>query len=244
MNVFRNTPLIATVYFAALVGTIIGNLTDDHRFDYACKPLLMLVLSIWFYLNSRRYGDRFTLLVQAGLFFSWIGDIALMFQHIDQFNFLVGLGAFLLAQLCYGVAFAFNIGDMDAERGPLVPVAISIGLVIYGVLLALVVVPRAAVEGVDVPVIIYAGAITLMGVLAAFRYGRTFPGSFLLVMSGAVLFIASDSILAYSRFVKPLAVAPWAIMLTYGLAQFMIALGALRHVLDPDEIRRKSILRT
>ncbi|MCB0812103.1 MAG: lysoplasmalogenase, partial [Flavobacteriales bacterium] len=40
-----------------------------------------------------------TLLVQAGLFFSLIGDVFLMLDHLDEFNFLIGLSAFLIAHI-------------------------------------------------------------------------------------------------------------------------------------------------
>ena len=46
-----------------------------------------------------------------------------------------------------------------------------------------------------------------------------------LAFFGAVLFVASDSILAYDRFVKGFKFASFFIMLTYWLAQVFIALS-------------------
>src|SRR5512133_507129 len=109
MDIRKNTLVNGIVYMLALIGTIAGGMLGVQGLVYVCKPLLMVVLGSWFFFNSRRVGDRFTLLVQAGLFFSLIGDIALMFQHVDQFNFLIGLAAFLIAQLCYTMAFAHNV---------------------------------------------------------------------------------------------------------------------------------------
>jgi uncharacterized membrane protein YhhN len=65
-----------------------------------------------------------------------------------------------------------------------------------------------------------------------------------MIFIGAVLFIASDSLLAINRFVRPLDHAAWSVMLTYGTAQVLIAAGALRHVLSPDEVRRRAALTT
>ncbi|MCB0784365.1 MAG: hypothetical protein KDB87_02890, partial [Flavobacteriales bacterium] len=73
---------------------------------------------------------------------------------------------------------------------------------------------------------------------------RTFPRSFWMVFAGALLFIASDSLLAHSRFVRPFAMDGTLVLLTYIVAQFLIAAGCLLHVLDPEEIRRRQALRT
>ena len=243
MDLRKNTAVNLTVYLIALAGTMIGEVNGTRSLVLACKPLLMIVLSSWFFFNSRRVGDRFTLLVQAALFFSLIGDVALLFQRGDPFYFLIGLGAFLVAQLCYTMGFAQNIADGVAGRAPLVPMLIAGMLVAVGTLLVLTLLPRLD-ETLVLPVVIYACAITLMGIMAAFRYGRTGSLSFALVLGGALLFITSDSILALDRFNGTLAHARWSIMLTYGLAQLLIASGALVHVLAPEEIRRKAALST
>ena len=203
---------------------------------------MMVILSSWFFFNSRRVGDRFTLLVQAGLFFSLIGDVALMFQHLDEFNFLIGLGAFLIAQLCYTLAFAQNIADAPGGQGLLISSSLTVLLIVYGSIFGSMVL-ESADEAVLVPVGIYAVAITLMGIAAALRFGRTYLPSFILVFVGALFFIASDSILATARFMRPVTHASWSVLLTYAIAQYLIARGCLRHVLDPEEIRRRAALR-
>ncbi len=69
MDIRKNNLLNGALYALATVGTIVGEVRDMHALVYVCKPLMMVVLSSWFYFNSRRVGDRFTLLVQVGLFF-------------------------------------------------------------------------------------------------------------------------------------------------------------------------------
>ncbi len=243
MDIRKNIVVNLSLYGLAVVGTIAGEMSERNTLVYLCKPALMLILSSWFFFNSRRVGDRFTLLIQAGLFFSLIGDVALMFQHVDEFNFLIGLGAFLIAQLCYAMGFLHNIMDTGPARSGLVSGVIAVALVAYGYFFASALIP-AVDEGIAIPVIIYAVAITLMGVAAAFRLGRTFLRSFLFTLVGALFFIASDSLLATNRFLEPLDHAAWSVMLTYALAQVLIVWGALLHVLDPEEIRRKAALST
>jgi uncharacterized membrane protein YhhN len=240
----RKSPIFNGILFALLTaGTIFGQARGLHAVEYVCKPLMMIVLSSWFFFNSRRVGDRFTLLVQAGLFFSLIGDVALMFEHVDEFNFLLGLAAFLLAQVCYTLAFAHNVSTVGGTQGILLSIALAIGFVLYGFVFALELEPRLE-EDVVIPVLVYAATITLMGIAAAFRYRRTYPRSFWLVLLGAIFFIASDSLLATDRFARPIAHGDLLVMVTYALAQFLIAAGALAHVLDPQSIRRKAALTT
>lgn len=243
MSILKNTTVNLAIYGLATTGTIIGEMSGAHVVVYLFKPLMLLVLSSWFYFNTRRIGDRFTLLVQAGLFFGLIGDIALMFQHLDEFNFLIGLGAFLVAQLCYTIAFIQNIVDVGPSRAPWTPLFIAFVLIVYGYFFAERLVP-AVDESVRIPVGIYAITITLMGLGAAFRWGRTYVRSFVMVFVGALFFIASDSLLAINRFIEPFQAAGWSVMLTYAIAQLLIVIGTMAHVLDPEEIRRRAALST
>lgn len=243
MDIRKNTSLNLILYGCAALGTVVGEAVASHALVYVCKPVMLLVLSSWFYFNTRRIGDRFTLLVQVGLFFSLVGDVALMFQHLDEFNFLIGLAAFLLAQLCYAIAFFQNIVDVGPTRAPWVPLLIAFVIGVYGYFFAGRILP-AVDEGIRIPVGIYATAITVMGIAAAFRWGRTYQRSFVLVFFGALFFILSDSLLAVDRFLEPFDAARWSVILSYAIAQLLIVLGIMAHVLDPDEIRRKAALST
>lgn len=243
MDARKNSVLNIVLYCAAAAGTMIGEASGSHMLVYVCKPLMLIVLSSWFYFSTRRVGDRFTLLIQAGLFFSLVGDVALMFQHLDDFNFLVGLGAFLLAQLCYAIAFLQNVVDVGALRTPWLPLLLSALLAAFGYFFAERLLP-AVDESIRISVAVYAVAITAMGISAAFRWGRTFARSFIMVLAGALFFITSDSLLAINRFLEPFDAASWSVILTYATAQLLIVLGTVVHVLDPDEIRRRAALST
>ena len=228
-------------YALATIGCVAAMLSGHHALEYICKPLMMVVLSSWFFFNSRRYGDRFTLLIQAGLFFSLIGDIALMFQHLDEFFFLIGLSAFLIAHLCYCIAFIHNISEVGGDDGLAVGFGIAAAIVLFAVIFSWQLVPRLD-EGLSIPVISYVAIISAMAILAGFRWMRTFPRSFWMVMIGALFFMLSDSLLATNRFIRTLDWSPAMIIITYAIAQFLIAAGALQHVLDPDSIRRKQAM--
>lgn len=243
MHPGKNTLLNGTLYVLALVGTCVAQLKDLHALEYACRPLLMLILSSWFFFNSRRVGDRFTLLIQAGLFFSLIGDVALMFTHVDNFNFIVGLGAFFLAQLCYAFAFIQNMAAVSALEGLLPASLITVGIGTYFFFFTWDLLPHVE-EGLGLPVIAYLSALAFMGMAAAFRFRRTYHNSFWMVMAGALLLMASGSLLTLERFRLPMSWAPLWSMVGYGAAQALIAAGALTHVLDPDNLRKREALST
>ena len=84
--------------------------------------------------------------------------------------------------------------------------------------------------------------ISAMAILAGFRWMHTYPRSFLMVMVCALFFLLSEIPLATNRFIRTLDWSPAVIIITYAIAQFLIAAGALQHVLDPDSIRRKQAM--
>ena len=157
---------------------------------------------------------------------SWAGDVFLM---LDPDFFVFGLASFLVAQVFYILVYSHAVtvnGIKTSFR--LETVFILSLLLIYGTYL----VGRIQIQlgNLFVPVIIYALSLLVMVFMAYLRKGRTGRISFLLVYAGALTFLASDSMLAISRFESPFAYDRYWIMLTYILAQFLIVNGLVAHV--------------
>ena len=235
--------LSGLLYVLALVGAIVGVMTERHMLEYVCRPVMMVVLSLWFFRNSRRVGDRFTLLVQAGLFFSLVADVGFMVSHLDEFNFVIGLGALFVAQLCYTVAFADNVIQVGGFEGLLLSLVMSVLIAAFVWFFTWDLLPMVDFD-MRMPVVGYAVITALMGVMASFRYLRTFQNSFLLVLFGVRLLIGAESVLAVNRFRRPFDLAPLIILLSYAAGQWMIAAGSLTHVLDPDNLLRRRAMDT
>ena len=72
------------------------------------------------------------------------------------------------------------------------------------------------------PVVIYGVTIAIFGWVATLNYVTQRTKSTLVLMLGAVLFIASDSMIALNKFHGAKAFYPIAIMSTYILAQYLI----------------------
>ena len=141
--------------------------------------------------------------------------------------FLLGLGSFLLTQLCYSLAFAkmSDAGSGLLRRKPL----LAVPLLLYGFLFVRWLWPD--LPGVlAIAVAIYAGVITLMGLSALHLRGRIPKAAFWMIFAGALLFITSDSLIAANRFKADIPAARLLIMSTYLLGQFGIISGSLRAI--------------
>ncbi|MGH9017190.1 MAG: lysoplasmalogenase [Acidimicrobiales bacterium] len=196
---------------AAAVGDWGARLRSLRRLEYLCKPatLVALVVVAATVSPGSGAGERRWLFV-AALGFSLVGDVVLM---LPSELFVAGLGAFLLAHLLYLAGFWV--------RGP-GPVALVVAAVVVvapfalGILRALR--RRRALRR---PVALYMIVISAMAA-TALATGNPVAGV------GAVLFVASDTMIAWNRFVRPFRAADVGIMVTYHLGQAALVLSLLR----------------
>jgi uncharacterized membrane protein YhhN len=177
------------------------------------KPLPVLLLASLVVMQDGPASYRW--LVAAGLVCSMAGDIWLLFeQHFER-----GLASFLVAHLFYIAAF---VPALDGLGGVWL---VALPLVLYGAVLLTYLWPH--LRGVRIPVLAYVSVIALMVVCAAMRAPAVPLGTGALALVGALFFLASDSILAIDRFARPFQAAVGAVMVTYYVAQTLIALSAV-----------------
>ncbi len=172
---------------------------------FTTKPLLMLIL-----LFSGAGGW-----VRTTLFFSWLGDIFLLGE--GQAYFISGLGAFLLAHLCY--IFYFLLRRRQQAPRPAWNPYVIIGVSLYAGLFYFLLAPHLE-TALKAPVFVYTWVIAAMFCTSFFVNGWC--------VAGAALFLASDSLLAVNSFVQPFAGASLLVMLTYAAAQLGIVWGSLQ----------------
>ena len=185
------------------------NLTQIYIF----KPLTTLSIIVLCLVQSPEVSLLYQYVVLTGLVFSLGGDVFLMFPS-DQF--IKGLVSFLLAHICYIVAFSSECG-FRLHLVYIVPI-IGIGSIILRILL-----PHTG--KMTAPVIVYSIVILMMLWQALERWGTVRSQSSILAVLGAILFVVSDVILAYNRFVKPFKSARLLNLSTYYCAQWLIALS-------------------
>jgi uncharacterized membrane protein YhhN len=163
-----------------------------------------------------------------GLFFCLGGDIFLM---LPERFFLPGLIFFLLGHIFYIAGFGMPIPPEGSSF-----VALVIGVILIAVAGWVYIRLASGMEASDqnrmrIPVLFYTIVISLMlfsALLTLFREEwQLFPS--LLVSVGALLFLVSDIMNAWARFVGPIPHHRVWIMSTYHLAQVGIAVGAAIH---------------
>lgn len=199
-----------------IICTLAG-LTIPH---YILKTLLLPVLMLLLRTAREQTGYR---LLLAGLVFSWLGDVLLLFEGRHELFFIFGLASFLTTHIFY---ILFFLGKRTAGRSLLIRQPYWLLLIPgYGAALVWLLYPN--LRDMKVPVIAYAVVICtmLLGSIQAFSPNNRRAGIY--YCFGALSFIASDSLLALNKFYQPFAYAGAAIMFTYCLAQFLIVWGFL-----------------
>ena len=136
--------------------------------------------------------------------------------------FIAGLVSFLIAHVFYIIAYQ----KTGAASGVLKPFDI-IKFVIYGTALIWIIYP--GLDGMLIPVLIYALMLLFMGIWAHKRRGATNVNSFMLVAAGAILFALSDGMIAVNKFAFEIPAERILIMTTYITAQYLIVQGLLKH---------------
>ena len=210
--------LLAVAGLAAL-GDWVAVWRRRHRLEYLLKPVTLAVLIAA--AATAELPDT-KVWVVAALAFGLVGDIALMFSSDHPGppdpQFLVGLGSFLLGHVCYLVAFTrYGVHPVPLIAGAAV-VATAAALTVPQVL------SGARRTGGTPLLAIVAGYAGLLAAMAVLGVGTAAPATAI----GALLFLASDSALAWERFVRPLSHGPLLVIVSYHLAQTLILVGLVR----------------
>lgn len=138
------------------------------------------------------------------------------------------MAAFFLAHVFYVVLF-WQLGE--GSEGWSLPVKIGQAALVFGGAFYIRWLVPWIGKPMRLPVILYGAVILMMGAAAI-----ALPGAFWPVTVGALMFIASDSILAHQLFCRPADAAPhkpasYAVWFLYFFGQAAIAWGVLRPLL-------------
>lgn len=193
--------------------------------EYVAKPATMLAL-LWWIWQSAGWGGSM-LWFTLGAVLCLAGDVFLM---VPRDMFIFGLLAFLLGHVFYVIGLN-NIAPYINWWGAIL--IVILGLYLWWLY------PKLAgglnakgKKSLKIPVLIYSLVISAMVYSALMTWTRSGWSTIaaLSVSIGAVLFYASDSMLAWDRFLNPLSHARLRVMTTYHLGQIGIILGAMLHV--------------
>jgi len=216
--------ILILVFVAIVIVQMIGSWTGNIWFEYLAKPLLLPWMAIYFLLYSGK--GNFKWMVLLAFFFSWTGDILLMFSGSLEILFYAGVGGFFMAQLSYILVFTNYFKNQRKGfiiRKPL----ILIPYLLY--LIGIIVLLFPGLDGFMRPiVVIYGSSLIAMAIAAVNLRGKVQAPVFNLVFWGSVLFVLSDSMLAINKFHTELPKSDVLIMSTYITAQLLILLGLVK----------------
>ncbi|MFN2525764.1 MAG: lysoplasmalogenase [Actinomycetota bacterium] len=197
----------------------------NERAEYFFKPVVMGALLVAAPVIGSDAPGRQLWFIMAALVFSLLGDVFLM---LPRDFFLQGLGAFLVAHVCYVIALLGPPGGSPLRlAGPALLIAAMTAVIYLRLFKGMR--DKGKTE-FALPVLAYALAIGAMWFSAASTLDRPdFPrSSAYAAYFGAALFVLSDSIIGHTRFVRSERWGPIAIMVTYHLGQAALVLSLAR----------------
>lgn len=200
MNLRMKTKSV--LYWGVFLVLVLVNLWGPASWFVWTKPLLVPGIALGF--GRQILAVPRALWLCIALFFGWLGDAFLLIP--DQF--IWGLGAFLIGHVAY------IVGLFPTMKGPwrlLGPILIFGGMMAFQLYQRI---PAALMP----PVFVYMAVICLMA-LVAFRQGNRW------LEIGSLLFLFSDSILAWNKFIGPLPAGGIVVMASYISAQWLLVKG-------------------
>ncbi|NVK09036.1 MAG: lysoplasmalogenase [Tenacibaculum sp.] len=197
------------VFLVVAITDVYAVITQNKTIEMIFKPLLMTSLAVVYLVSVKK--PSFWLL--SALFFSFWGDVFLL----DKANFFVfGLASFLAAHVVYiKITTSFLYKD-SAVR--ILTSAIPFVLLFVG-LLGLI---YNSLGDMLLPVIVYGVAISTFGTAALLNYRQQKTTANTWLLLGAILFIASDSLIALNNFYMPKPLFNIAIIVLYIVSQYLI----------------------
>ena len=192
---------------------VLGDFFKNNFLRYTFKPLSTVIIILYTVFQYPEVSELYKYLIIAALIFSLAGDIFIMLPH-DKF--VQGIAAFFIAHMLFILAFVTDIG-LSFNWIWLIP------LLIYAIIFLKLILPKTG--KLKIPVLVYTIVIVSFLWQAIGRNGIAMSDSSKYALFGAILFVASDSILAYTRFFKEYKISSFLIHSTYWAALFCLSLS-------------------
>lgn len=209
--------LLVVYVVVAVVDVVGGQITAVDILGTALTPLLLLLLIAWVLLARGRRAPR---LLLAGMVFAWLGDVAL--DGPGDVRFLLGIGLFLVMQVCYSLGFV-GLGALGAlRRRPWIPIGAAV------LWLGLNIVLGPMLGDMRWPLAVYSAFLVTMATLSLGVSTR--------VGIGGVLFLVSDLLIGLGAADLDVPLRGLLVIATYALAQLLIVTGWVEKVDEWDGV--------
>jgi uncharacterized membrane protein YhhN len=218
-------PYLSAFFALLLAADITGLLINQWLvLHWIAKPLLMPMLMAMMWAGKNQCSATVWRFVFVGLLTAWMGDVWLLWGERPLF-FIAGLVSFLTTHVLYIFCFRLYAVQSMISWAKQHPALAGLVLAYAGAMLWLL---APTLGSMFWPVLLYTATISAMLLAAMATQGQIPRSAHYWLVAGALLFVASDSVLAINKFYRSM---PWAgtfIMLTYAAAQWMIVQGSLQ----------------
>ncbi|MBA6156594.1 lysoplasmalogenase [Tenacibaculum sp. S7007] len=201
--------LASILFLIVAIADVYAVFTQNKSIEIIFKPSLMTTLAIVYLVSVKK--PNFWLV--SALFFSFWGDVFLL----DKVNYFVfGLASFLIAHIMYIKMTSKYVQKRTylkllKSAVPFVVLFVGLLSIIYNNLGEML-----------LPVIVYGVAISIFGAFALLNYSEEKSTANTWLLLGAILFIASDSLIALNNFYTPKRLFDIAIIILYIVSQYLI----------------------
>lgn len=209
--------MLTILFVVSVVAAVTAHGFGNHRLVYVFKPLSTALLVPLALGAAHDAGSTYVVWIIAGLLLSLAGDVFLMLPA-DRFR--EGLASFFLAHVAYLAAFSTDSGWF-AHGAPYLLYALAGAALLPRLWPGVPPVLRIAV-------LLYVVVLLLMAAQAGSRALelQTLPAA--AAALGGLLFVVSDTVLAWNRFRAPVWAAPVLVHASYFPAQWLIAVSVAR----------------
>lgn len=202
---------------AALISAFLAiNFRQRHnaKMYAAFKPFTTLIILLIAISTCLKYKNNYSSNIIPALVFCLIGDVLL----INKKYFILGLSSFLIAHICFTIAFS-SIYGFCWKVLPLLLLLLIMGLFINYL--------KRDLHRYFLPVIFYSIAILFMNWQATglIYMERSIPAYGVAVAS--LLFLFSDSVIAYTRYKKAFKSAEILVLSSYWTAIYIFAIAGM-----------------
>lgn len=218
--------LLLIVYFFVLIihlaGEILkirGKTTIGLNIRFLTKPMFVPILLLFYILNN----PNVYLFVILALSFGFTGDVLLMITETEEKElfFKLGLLSFAIGHIFYGLSFLIIHLQTSKELAGLSFMIMSFYM---GMTLSITHLFMRRAGEFRLFVLLYIIIIFLMGISSTLIYSLLSSLETFFIIGGVSLFMLSDGVIAFSKFVKKLTFERLITMTTYTLAQFLLIL--------------------
>lgn len=204
---------ILIVFITVSILNIMFNYRNNLKGIYLTKPLIMPLLILYYITLTQNIN----FIIIGALIFGFLGDVFLL----DSKNhFTKGLLSFFCGHILYIVAFYLNF-TIKGVKG--FYFAFIIFYLFYALLLVKGLFPYLG--SMKILGTMYMSTIMVMSFISLLMMLQSFTINTVLIFLGSIIFIISDSVLAFDTFKEKYAYSGVIIMSTYITAQFLIIVG-------------------